>query len=160
MPCGRRPAFPAHRDGGLIVTAAPAVNGPVRRLIRIRASPTFRSFPSGRRHRGSSCSGWRPPTPQTGFCFPRTIRPKASRLELVLVGNGKFRPLPLVHLHALQEIAVGPVGRRVEGDLDLDPALGAHDVDALIGGELRRDGEGQVPALAEIGQPAGQRGRS
>ena len=54
----------------------------------------------------------------------------------------------------MHEIAVGLVGRRVERDLDLDAALGAGDLHALEGRGLGRDGEGQLPALAEIGKPA------
>src|SRR5437868_4544550 len=42
---------------------------------------------------------------------------------------------------ALVPDPAGPVGRRVERDLDLDPALAAEDVYALVGLGLRGDGE-------------------
>jgi chemotaxis protein histidine kinase CheA len=44
-------------------------------------------------------------------------------------------------LAALVPDPARPVGRRVERNLDLDPALGAQDVDPLVGLELGRAGE-------------------
>ncbi len=155
MPHGRRPAFPAHRDGGLYSEARLPRQSACAARPEIRASPTSGSFPNGRRRRGSSCSGWHLP-PQAGAFFFRMARPKASACN----DTGRRREVPStrdIHLHALQEIAVGLVGRGVEGDLDLDPAFRPHDVDALIGRQLGRNGEGEMAAIAEIRQSTGQR---
>ena len=46
--------------------------------------------------------------------------------------------------------------RRVEGDQDLDAALGAAERHALMAAELRRDDEVELPAAAEIGDHRGQ----
>ncbi len=71
-----------------------------------------------------------------GFLFLADDAAEGFGLQLVLVGDGQFVPVALVHLHALDEIAVGLVGRGVEGNFNFDAALGAADLGALPGGEL------------------------
>ena len=46
--------------------------------------------------------------------------------------------------------------RRVDRDRQFDPALAAAELEALVRGDLRRHGEVEAPAVAEIDQRAGQ----
>ena len=77
MPIGRRPAFPAHRDGGLIERAGRSVNALQVTLFY----QGFSHFPvfSERKKASRIFMFWMASsTPQAGAFFFRMARPKAS----------------------------------------------------------------------------------